>query len=523
MNSSSKLELRLLPHEYWWGGLSRHGDQMPFDSASQYRQSLHQNLLGNQGCPLLVSSRGRYVWSEQPFTFEFKDGWLIVEDALGPVIKGEGHGTLRGAYSDACTRYFSPSGIVPDPLSFTAPQYNSWIDVRKTPTHKKVLEYALSILQAGLPSGVLMIDDFWYRNCGIWKWDSDAFPDPKAMVDQLHAWGFLVMLWICPWVTADTREYDLLAKQGYLLTANNMPHGDDLEFASAAEDRPVIQRWWNGYSAVLDLSNPAAFEWLQAELDELVEKYGIDGFKFDGGDPFRYLPSYKSFAPRTPNEHCEDFGRIGLKYRLSEYRACWKLGGQHLLQRVRDKAHTWGMGGLADTIPTSLAQGLSGYPYTCPDMVGGGEVTYDIGQLDQELYVRWAQSGTFFPVIQYSLLPNRVLDHQHLPYCMDMIALRRKMGPTILALATHAANTGEPIMRHMAYVFPDSGFEKVLDQYMLGDEFLVAPVLTKGQIRRVVKFPPGKWKGDDGSLMNGPCEVEIDAPLSRLPWYTRLA
>lgn len=78
-------------------------------------------------------------------------------------------------------------------------------------------------------------------------------------------------------------------------------------------------------------------------------------------------------------------------------------------------------------------------------------------------------------------------------------------------------------MRHMAYVFPDSGFEKVLDQYMLGDEFLVAPVLTKGQIRRVVKFPPGKWKGDDGSLMNGPCEVEIDAPLSRLPWYTRLA
>ncbi|RPI31976.1 MAG: glycoside hydrolase, partial [Chloroflexota bacterium] len=376
---------------------------------------------------------------------------------------------------------------------------------------------------AGLPPGVMLIDDFWYRNCGLWKWDLEAFPNPKELVDQLHHWGFLVMLWICPWVTADTRQYEFLSNQHFLITASKMPLGDDLELASGAEDRPVIQQWWNGYSAILDLSNPAAFAWLQHELDDLVKTYGIDGFKFDGGDPFRYLPGYQTAMPRTPNGHCEDFARIGLKYELSEYRACWKLGGHHLLQRVRDKAHKWGVGGMADTIPTSLAQGLSGYPFTCPDMVGGGEITYDISCLDQELFVRWAQCGTFFPVIQYSLLPNRVLDAQHLKWCMDMIQLRQKIGPEILALARHASKTGEPIMRHMAYMFPGAGMEKVLDQYMLGDRYLVAPVLMQGQTRRWVRFPPGKWRGDDGSLVQGPCEEEIEAPISRLPWYTRLA
>lgn len=518
-----RLEIKLLPQEYWWGGLTRYGDRMPFHADTQYRQSLYQNLMGNQACPLLVSSRGRYVWSDDPLTFEFKDGWLTIEDALGEVVTSEGHHHLRGAYLAACTRHFPPSGQIPHALSFTAPQYNSWIDVGKSPTQEKILAYAQSILAAGMPPGVFMIDDFWYRNCGAWRWDEEAFPNPKSLVDQLHQWGFLVMLWTSPWVTADTREYGILANRGHLITASELPFGDDLEGADGAEERPVIQRWWNGCSAVLDLSNPAAFAWYQGELDALVNTYGIDGFKFDGGDPFRYLPSHHSYRPRTPNEHCEDYGRVGLRYRLSEYRACWKLGGQHLLQRVRDKAHTWGAGGLADTIPTSLAHGLCGYPYTCPDMVGGGDIAYEASNLDQELFVRWAQCGVFFPVVQYSLLPNRVLDEEHLHYCLETVELRRRLGAEILDLAWHAARTGEPIMRHMAYEFPDEGFETALDQFMVGDRYLIAPVLNRGQSSRRIRFPLGTWRGDDGSVVNGPCEVEVAAPLSRLPWYTRIA
>ncbi|MBX3080495.1 MAG: glycoside hydrolase [Anaerolineae bacterium] len=493
---------------------------MPFHAGTPYRQSLHRTFLGNQASPLLVSSRGRYVWSDEPLTFEFRDGCLLLDEYHSPIIQGEGYGNLRGAYLAAAERFFPPSGRIPHELSFLAPQYNTWIAMGKYPTQEKVLRYAEEILGNGMPPGVLIIDDFWYKNNGIWEWDPIAFPTPKAMIDQLHRQGFRIVLWVSPWVSADTRRFQRLASSRYLLFAADQAMGDETNPDPRFEEAPVIQRWWNGASAVLDLSNPTAFAWFQHELDRLVSEFGIDGFKFDGGDPSRYNATDISYAPRSPSGHCEDYGRIGLKYELSEYRACWKLGNQPLIQRVRDKGHSWGTGGLADTLPTSLAHGLMGYAFTCPDMVGGGELGSIPSKLDPELYIRWAQSGTFFPIVQYSVLPHRALDAEHLSIAHEFVSLRQKMGPEILKLALHAAKTGEPIMRHMAYVFPADHFEMVNDQFMLGDRYLIAPVLTKGQTSRTIRFPAGDWRGDDGSLVHGPCAVTVAVPLTRLPWYT---
>ena len=82
------------------------------------------------------------------------------------------------------------------------------------------------------------------------------------------------------------------------------------------------------------------------------------------------------------------------------------LTEEQLADRVRE---------MADLLPTTIAQGLVGYPYIAPDMVGGGEDTSLVEgfELDQENFVRWAQLSTFFPIIQYSMLPNRVLDDKH--------------------------------------------------------------------------------------------------------------
>jgi len=125
-------------------------------------------------------------------------------------------------------------------------------------------------------------------------------------------------------------------------------------------------------------------------------------------------------------------------------------------------------------------------------------------------------------MMQFSAAPWRVLDKQHLSYCVEAAKLHSQMGETIAQLAEHAAKTGEPIMRHMAYVFPEGGYEQISDQFMLGDDILVAPVLKKGAVTRKIVFPEGKWLGDDGSEISGPCTVEVDAPLSRLPWYRKI-
>ncbi|TDL64738.1 hypothetical protein E2R56_25570 [Rhodococcus qingshengii] len=85
------------------------------------------------------------------------------------------------------------------------------------------------------------------------------------------------------------------------------------------------------------------------------------------------------------------------------------------------------------------------------------------------------------------------------------------------------ASTGDPIIRHMEYSFPHQGFAKTVDQFMLGDDELVAPVVVKGLREKTIRFPAGTWQRDDGSIVEGPCTKTINVPLSRLPWYRKKA
>jgi alpha-glucosidase (family GH31 glycosyl hydrolase) len=161
-------------------------------------------------------------------------------------------------------------------------------------------------------------------------------------------------------------------------------------------------------------------------------------------------------------------------------------------------------------------------------MIGGGQVGDVLNEdftvrkhveLDQELFVRYAQCSALFPMMQFSAAPWRVLDKEHLELNVEAARLHAEYGEEIMALARHAAETGEPIIRHMAYVFPEGGYEHVRDQFMLGGRTLVAPVLTKGAASRSIALPPGTWRGDDGNIVEGPCVFETATPLSRLPRY----
>ena len=65
----------------------------------------------------------------------------------------------------------------------------------------------------------------------------------------------------------------------------------------------------------------------------------------------------------------------------------------------------------------------------------------------------------------------------------------------------------------------ETAFIQIKDQFLLGDNILVAPVLEKGARTRSVVFPAGTWQGDEGSSVIGPCVRTINVPLARLPWY----
>ncbi|MDQ2752823.1 MAG: glycoside hydrolase family 31 protein, partial [Bacteroidota bacterium] len=275
-----------------------------------------------------------------------------------------------------------------------------------------------------------------------------------------------------------------------------------------------------GYSACLDLTNPGAKEWLMDKLHLLQTKYGVDGFKLDAGDPYFYnnknLVSYKKVSP---NDQCTEWAKIGLAFPFNEYRAMWKMGGEPLVERLADKSHTWG--DLQTLIPNTLAQQLLGYTFTCPDMIGGGNfISFLPGsKIDQKLIVRSAQVHALMPMMQFSVAPWRILDSIHLQAVNKAVKIRQHNVPYLMAVMRQAAETGEPAVRTLSYNYPGSGYESITDQFMMGDDMLVAPVVTENDGRMVV-LPPGDWYYQNKKWKGGKT-YNINVALDELPVFIK--
>jgi alpha-glucosidase (family GH31 glycosyl hydrolase) len=507
-DTGAKKVILLLDHEKWWGGAVLDGRNSPF-SEEKFTYNQDANCKTNQAQPLYLSSMGRYIWSEKPLNIEIEKGKITVEAKGGEVITGRQGETLKEAFLFASKHFFPPSGKTPDPLLFTSPQYNTWIELQYNQNEKDILKYAEDIVKNGFPTGVIMIDDNWQDRYGTWNFDCEKFSDPKGMIEKLHKMGFKVMLWIVPFISSDSPIYRKLAEKKMLI------------FADREKTKPAKIEWWNGVSALVDLSNPEGEKWFKDQLNNLVSTYGVDGFKLDAGDPESYVGTY-SYKDLDPNQHCEAYARIGLDYQLNELRACWKMAGQPLVQRLRDKSHTWS--DLQVLIPDMFGLGLIGHQFGCPDMIGGGEWTsfQDTSVLEEELIVRSAQVSALMPMMQFSVAPWRVLGKENLAICRNMASLHFKMGAEIMGLARECAVSGEPMVRNLEYEYPGKGYEEIKDQFLLGNKILVAPAVEKGQRSREVVFPEGKWQGDDGSVVTGPVKLKIEVPLERLPWYRKI-
>ena len=518
---ADSLELKILEGEYWWAGLSSKGYEMPYDASTEVSYDLWGDNKGNQAQPLLLSNKGRFVWSEEPIKFVFKKGFITVTTREGTIDSGKKGSNLAEVFDYVSNKYFPSNGLIPDKLLFTHPQYNTWIELMYDQNEDDILAYAEAIIENGYPPGVLMIDDNWQEDYGTWKFSPRRFNDPKGLIDRLHNMGFKVMMWMCPFVSADSADFRQLAQDGLLILD---PQKQQNILWANTKNKAAIIRWWNGASACLDLSNPRAQEWFKDQLDYLVEEYGVDGFKFDAGDARFYINNVVSWKRNiTPNDHTQFFAEFGLNYPLNEYRASWKMAGLPLAQRLRDKGHEWE--DLAKLIPDQMSQSVMGYAYTCPDMIGGGEYRSFLSNssLDEELIVRSAQVHALMPMMQFSVAPWRILSKENNQICLDMANLHVELGEQFLHFAESAAKSGEPIVKPMAMAFPNGGYELVKDQFVLGNTIIVAPVIKKGERSRAVLLPQGKWKADDGNIYVGGKEVVIDVPLSRLPFFERVS
>ena len=504
------MKIQILDGELWWGGIVDFGAQMPYGKDSDCEIAVG-NAGEDQSSPAFLSNKGRYLWSEGPFRISFRNG-VIQIDGSCEVELAEGFGDLRGAHRAFARAHFAHAGRIPNEQFFRVPQYNTWIEFMYNQNQKGILEYARSIVDNGMMPGILMIDEGWSEDYGVFDFYPVRFESPKEMMEELHRLGFTVMLWVTPHISPDSNAFRELRDTDCLVRDQTG------EFA--------VRKWWNGFSCVLDLSNPRACEWLKGKLAYVMDEYGVDGFKFDAGDPYMYAHDDQTFVRQLPQDHTADYSRFAARFEFNELRAVWNMGAEPLVCRLHDKFHSWDNNGLNCIIPSTIVQGLLGYYYGCPDMVGGGSYGSFLGdgfKVDEELYIRWLQACILCPMIQFSIAPWRILSKENYRIVRDLLTLRQRYIPYLLETARKAAWEHEPIIRPLEYEFPSCGYGKEQGMYMLGDRYLVVPLLEKGKDTRTVILPAGCWKESDGKLYLGGEPVELHYPLEKVYVFERLA
>ncbi len=499
------MHIPFLDNEYWYGGVVHNGASLPIGPSDDQTVTLVGGVgAWDQYSPLFLSSRGRILHGERAFDVHFCRGEIIIDDRFEVTLL-DGFETLRGAYTEAARRFFRHDGKTPDLRFFKTPQYNTWIELMYDQNQRDILHYARTMVESGMPAGILMIDEGWAPDYGIYEFSPKKFPDPRGMVDELHALGFSVMLWVTPMISPDSACFRELRDTDLLL------HDRDGKIA--------VREWWNGYSCVLDFSNPKTQDWFREKLHRLMKLYGVDGFKFDSGDTFLYRDDDRAYISGDANAHTRAFNLFCEEFALNELRNVWDCGGAPLVCRLQDKEPQWDTRGLGTLLPNMLTQGILGYFYGCPDMVGGGQYGAFLNadyRTDEELYLRWLAASLLCPMMQFSISPRRILSPASFSAVQTLSRLRAEYTPTILALAENAARTSEPLLRYMEYEYPGLGYEKVTDQFFLGSDLLVAPILTQGRASREVLLPPGEWETADAERLVGGGNATLGAALDQL-------
>jgi myogenesis-regulating glycosidase len=500
--------------EHWFGADVLAASTWPLSSGEVLRHPFLST--GNQTSPIWLSSRGAalYLTGHELLGFHFNRRsdrsfglYALGRDRLS--FRLALRGDVREAFLAAMEGIGKPRRVPPFEC-FAKPSFCTWIHFLKDVNQAGIGTYLDDMEAQGFACGVFTIDDKWMRAYGDLRFDPAKFPDPRAMIDDIHRRGIKASLWVTPFVDEDSERFPEALAKGYLV--------------SSESGEPYRGRWWNGSSALIDLSLPEARDWFLGGLRDLAQETGADGYKLDAGDAGILGPGYRTARPMNPLEYTDAFASLGAEFPINELRVSWLSQGLGLVQRLRDKAPSWSReDGLASLIPHGLTLGLLGYPFFCADMVGGGwdERFKDSESPDEELFVRWTEASALLPIMQFSYAPWS-LGEEARAACLEYARLHESFAPYIYERARLSTETGMPIAAPLFLAFPkDPSAFLVSDEFMLGDRYLVAPVLERGARARDIYLPAGTWRrrGSGGEEPGSRWLKAAWAPLGELPVF----
>lgn len=367
--------------------------------------------------------------------------------------------------------------------------------------------------------------EFGMGNVGVryrWSVDETLYPDLPGLIRELDQQGIRFLGYFNPFLVPEQDLFEPAVRQGFIArTATGEPYTF------------VISVLTGG---VVDLSNPAAVDWFKGYA-RAATGLGIAGWMQDfgewlpvdarihTGDAARFHNDYPTAWQRAAREALEATRPGGDWILLA--RSGW-LGTAHAAQVVwaGDQECRWDEhDGIKTVIPAMTSLGLAGIGWVTHDVAG-----FSGGPSTKELYQRWTELAAFTPIFRTHEGLRRAdnwswdRDAETTAHFARFARVHRALAPTFLALGEAHRATGMPIVRSMALAFPaDPRMLTVLDQYMVGDALLVAPVLDEGATARSVILPAGRWYDvwDPARVYEGGGSVRVEAPIGRPPVFSR--
>ncbi|XP_049702173.2 myogenesis-regulating glycosidase isoform X2 [Helicoverpa armigera] len=422
--------------------------------------------------------------------------------------------------------------LISEPVWQIAPRFKDELQA------ETISKYTEDVINLGfLKQGHVLINEHWQNEIGDLSVDKTRFETLNTTVDKLHRRGFKVAFTIQPFISTESKNFAECVQKRLLISERN-------------SDRriPALTRFKSLASAgVLDITNNRSVPWFLDKLQAVIDEYHIDSFFLDLGTAYD-MPHYFrcEHLLTNPDQYKKIFTKIFEKLlSIIGVSSAVSLPRPPIFVSLPPFESTWEA--LRLVIPTMLTYGVNGFPFIMPGAVGGDiywpgseqflpsskglvetvNATQENGiELpERELYMRWLQMATFLPVMKFTHLPSKYNDERVLEMAKNLTSLRQRMvTPLLLKYKREALEEGLPLIRPLWLLSgSDTAPMPVPDEFAIGGEIVVAPVLERGQTSRDVYLPTGLWQdGIDGSLRKGNRWMhEYKVPIDKVAYFVR--
>ncbi|MGA9405879.1 MAG: TIM-barrel domain-containing protein [Bacteroidota bacterium] len=520
------------------------------------------------GCHPEDSLAMNYKGRNQDLAIKYMTG------AMPVLLSTRGYGLMWDNYSasnfygaeagNTKYKYVSESGEMIDYYFFCGPEFDHIIALYRDATGQAPMfpKWSFGLFQSQdrykSQAEVLSVKDNYRKNnipvdCIVqdwFYWEPDVigshimwperYPNPKAMVDELHSANVHAMISIWPVFARGTRNYDALSKAGNLI--------------SIVWDNAMTHTLDNYY----DAHSPKAREmyWQQAR-DSLIAPDGWDAWWVDQCEPDNGgLLDARRQCIFAIGKGIDYFNTYSLMHSTGLYdhwrrdipnKRAFFLIRQAFAGQQRNATTLWSSDitctwrAYKSQVPQAINACTSGIPYWTSD-IGGYHLNWQSpdwsAPANRELFTRWFQFGTFCPVFRIHGKGERALfsenwDANTKAVLLKYDNLRYRLMPYIYSLSWKVTDEAYTILRALAFDFRmDTAIEGIHDQYMFGPAFLVNPVTkqmysssgnTSSEKTRRVYLPKGTDWFDfwTGNRLAGGQTIDAPAPIETLPLYVK--